>query len=301
MTQSAPPTATPPPPSPVAAIGGETVGFLGGGNMGRALVAALRRHGHPAAQIIVGEPDAGARASIERDFGVRVTADNLELATTADILVLAVKPQDMAAALRPLQQILARRRPLVVSIAAGLPVAQLRAGCGTAGAALPVVRAMPNRPALLGLGASGLYAPDDVMARDRDRAAAVLGAAGMVAWIDDESLMDAVTAVSGSGPAYFFRLAEALAEAGRAQGLPEEVATRLAAATLAGAGAMAAADPDLAGLRAAVTSRGGTTAAALAAFEAGGLGPLVDAAVAAATHRGRELAQGAPAAGVKGG
>lgn len=300
MTQAAPQTATTSPPSPVATIGGETVGFLGGGNMGRALIAALRRHGHPAAQLIVGEPDAGARDALERDFGVRATADNLELAAAADILVLAVKPQDMASALRPLQPTLARRRPLVVSIAAGLPVAQLRACCGAADAPLSVVRAMPNRPALLGLGASGLYSPPEVPAHDRARAAAVLGAAGMVAWIDDESLMDAVTAVSGSGPAYFFRLAEALAEAGRAQGLPAEVAARLAAATLAGAGAMAAADADLAGLRAAVTSRGGTTAAALAALDAGGLARLVDEAVDAATQRGRELAPGMPATGVKG-
>ena len=279
-----------------AALHGKTVGFLGGGHMGRALVAALGRQGHPPGMIIVGEPDAAARASIGRDFGARTTADNLAVAEAADILVLAVKPQDMALALQPLQATLARRKPLVVSIAAGLPVDRLRALCG---AALPVVRAMPNRPALLGQGASGLHAPPDVPSEARAQAAAVLGTAGMVAWIEDESLMDAVTAVSGSGPAYFFRLAEALAAAGRAQGLPTDVATRLAAATLAGAGAMAAADPDLAGLRAAVTSRGGTTAAALDAFEAGGLERLVAEAVAAATRRGRELAEAAPDAAVK--
>jgi pyrroline-5-carboxylate reductase len=284
----------------IAAIRADTVGFLGGGHMGRALVAALRRRGHPAAQILVGEPGADARGALERDFGVRATADNIEVAAAADILVLAVKPQDMAAALRPLQATLASRRPLVVSIAAGLPVARLRELCGAGRtAALPVVRAMPNRPALLGLGASGLYAPPDVPAAARARAEAVLAAAGMVAWIDLETLMDAVTAVSGSGPAYFFRLAEALADAGRAQGLPSEVAARLAAATLAGAGAMAAADADLAGLRAAVTSRGGTTAAALTTLEAGGLERLVAEAVESATRRGRELAQAVPDSTVK--
>ena len=253
----------------VTAIRDQTIGFLGGGHMGRALVAALRRHGHPAAQILVGEPAGDARSALERDFGVRATADNLEVAAAADILVLAVKPQDMAAALLPLQATLAHRRPLVVSIAAGLPVARLQECCG---AALPIVRAMPNRPALLGLGASGLYAPPDVPAEARARAEAVLAAAGIVAWIDPETLMDAVTAVSGSGPAYFFRLAEALADAGRAQGLPDAVA----------------------GLRAAVTSRGGTTAAALATFETGGLERLVAEAVASAVRRGRELAQAAP-------
>ncbi len=144
---------------------------------------------------------------------------------------------------------------------------------------------------MLGLGASGLYAPPEVSSTDRARAEALLGAAGVVAWIDDESLMDAVTAVSGSGPAYFFRLAEALAAAGRAQGLPDEVAARLAAATLVGAGAMAAADPDLAALRASVTSRGGTTAAALDRLEADGFGPAVQRAVDAAVQRGRELAE----------
>lgn len=282
--------------SPLAAIGADTVGFLGGGHMGRALVAALRRQGHPPAQIAVGEPGAAARDALERDFGVRTTDDNLAVVEAADILVLAVKPQDMAAVLLPLQSPLARRRPLVVSIAAGLTVAQLRELCGTA---LPMVRAMPNRPALLGLGASGLYAPPDLPDAARAKAEAVLGAAGMVAWIEIETLMDAVTAVSGSGPAYFFRLAEALADAGRIQGLPAEVASRLAAATLAGAGAMAAADPDLAKLRAAVTSRGGTTAAALATFEAGGLERLVADAVESATRRGRELAQTAPDSTVK--
>jgi pyrroline-5-carboxylate reductase len=176
----------------------------------------------------------------------------------------------------------------------------LRELCGAgAGTALPVVRAMPNRPALLGRGASGLYAPPDIPPEARARAEAVLAAAGMVAWIDSEMLMDAVTAVSGSGPAYFFRLAEALADAGRAQGLPAEVAARLAAATLAGAGAMAAADADLAGLRAAVTSRGGTTAAALTTLEAGGLERLVAEAVESATRRGRELAQAVPDSTVK--
>jgi len=279
-----------------AAIAEDTIGFLGGGHMGRALVAALRRHGHPAARIIVGEPGADARSALERDFAVRTTADNTEVADAADILVLAVKPQDMAAALQPLRATLARRRPLIVSIAAGLPVARLREFCGVA---LPIVRAMPNRPALLGMGASGLYAPPDVPPEARARAEAVLAAAGMVAWIDLEMLMDAVTAVSGSGPAYFFRLAEALADAGRAQGLPVEVASRLAAATLAGAGAMAAADADLAGLRAAVTSRGGTTAAALTTLEAGGLERLVAEAVESATRRGRELAQAVPDSTVK--
>ena len=274
---------------------GEPIGFLGGGHMGRALVVALLRQGADPATITVGEPDAARRSALATELGIRAVADNLAVAEDAGILVLAVKPQDMFAALRPLQEVLARRRPLLISIAAGLTVAQLRDALGAAGGS-PLVRAMPNRPAMLGVGATGLHAPPDVSAADRARAASVLGAAGMVAWIEDEGLMDAVTAVCGSGPAYFFRLAEALAEAGRAQGLPAEVADRLAAATLAGAGAMAAADPHLAALRESVTSRGGTTAAALAQFEADGLGRSVARAVEAAVVRGRELAAAASGA-----
>lgn len=273
----------------------DRIGFLGGGHMGRALVAALLRQGVAPDRLIVGEPDPVQRAALAAQFGIAVTEDNAAVAASVDLLVLAVKPQDMTAVLQPLQSTLARRRPLLVSIAAGLTVARLRQAAaptsdpGT-GAALSVVRAMPNRPAMLGLGATGLYAPPEVSAADRARAEALLAAAGTVAWIEDESLMDAVTAVSGSGPAYFFRLAEALAAAGRAQGLPAEIADRLAAATLVGAGALAAADPDLAALRASVTSRGGTTAAALAQFDADGLDRAVGRAVEAAVQRGRELA-----------
>lgn len=273
----------------------DRIGFLGGGHMGRALVAALLRQGVAPDRLIVGEPDPARRATLAAEFGIEVTDDNAAVAASVDLLVLAVKPQDMTAVLQPLQTVLARRRPLLVSIAAGLTVARLRHAAAPtsdpgAGAALSVVRAMPNRPAMLGLGATGLYAPPEVSAADRARAETLLSAAGTVAWIEDESLMDAVTAVSGSGPAYFFRLAEALAAAGRAQGLPAEIADRLAAATLAGAGALAAADPDLAALRASVTSRGGTTAAALAQFDADGLDRTVGRAVEAAVQRGRELA-----------
>ena len=273
----------------------DRIGFLGGGHMGRALVAALLRQGVAPDRLIVGEPDPARRATLAAEFGIEVTDDNAAVAASVDLLVLAVKPQDMTAVLQPLQTVLARRRPLLVSIAAGLTVARLRHAAAPtsdpgAGAALSVVRAMPNRPAMLGLGATGLYAPPEVSAADRARAETLLSAAGTVAWIEDESLMDAVTAVSGSGPAYFFRLAEALAAAGRAQGLPAEIADRLAAATLAGAGALAAADPDLAALRASVTSRGGTTAAALAQFDADGLDRTVGRAVEAAVRRGRELA-----------
>jgi pyrroline-5-carboxylate reductase len=182
----------------------------------------------------------------------------------------------------------------MLSIAAGLTVADLAGWCGPG---VPVVRAMPNRAALVGAGATGLYASADVPAAARARAEDVMRAAGAIAWVDAESQMDAVTAVSGSGPAYFFLLAEALAEAGVAEGLPPAAARQLAVATLHGAGLMAGqGDGDLARMRAEVTSRGGTTEAALRSLQDAGFRDMVAAAVAAAAHRARELAAqfGAP-------
>jgi len=266
---------------------GRGIGFLGGGHMGRALVAALRGAGVDPQHIIVFETQAEARESLHRELGVRVAADASAHIASLDILVLAVKPQDMAAALLPLQGALAQYRPLIISVAAGLGTTQLTALCG---GQVPLVRAMPNRPALLGAGATGAYADPALEPVQRRRAEAVLATAGCVVWVEDESLMDVVTAVSGSGPAYFFRMAEALAAAGVEQGLPPAAANELAIATLHGAGLMATRGADLAALRESVTSKGGTTAAALAEFTAQGLEQTVSAAVAAAVSRGRQMA-----------
>jgi pyrroline-5-carboxylate reductase len=271
------------------------IAFVGGGNMGRALVAALRGRGHPAGRIAVGEAHEATRLALQRDFpGVLVGADNLAAVEGAGLVVLAVKPQEMATVVAALREPLQRQRPVVLSIAAGLRVGDLQDWCGPG---VPVVRAMPNRPALVGAGATGLFAGPTVPPAARALAEDLLQAAGSVTWIDDESLMDAVTAVSGSGPAYFFLLAEALAAAGVAQGLSPEAARRLAVATLHGAGTMAArGDGDLARLRSEVTSRGGTTEAALRALEDARFREAVAAAVAAAVQRGGELAAqfGAP-------
>jgi pyrroline-5-carboxylate reductase len=266
---------------------GRGIGFLGGGNMGRALVAALLRSGSDRARIQIAESHADAARTLFADFGITATADAESFLGRIDTLVLAVKPQDMARALQPLRATLERHRPLVISVAAGLGVSQLQHWCG---AGVPVVRAMPNRPALDGAGATGLFAPPGVEPMLRQRAATILATAGLVVWVDDEALMDVVTAVSGSGPAYFFRFAEALAAAGVAGGLSPAAAMQLARATLQGAGKMAGPGADLAALRASVTSKGGTTAAALATFEDQGLERVVAAAVAAAVQRGRELA-----------
>lgn len=273
---------------------GRSIGFLGGGHMGRALLAALLRAGVDRRRIAVAEAQPETARALATDFGVAVVAQATSLPDDLETLILAVKPQDLNAAVQPLRASLQTHRPLVISVAAGLTVAQLQQACGET---VPIVRAMPNRPAVHGVGATGLFAPPSLTAALRARATNILETAGIVVWVEDESLMDVVTALSGSGPAYFFRLAEALAAVGRAQGLPAETALQLARATLQGAGAMAGPDADLAALRESVTSKGGTTAAALATFTAKDFESVVAAAVDAAVHRGRELASQAARGG----
>jgi pyrroline-5-carboxylate reductase len=264
------------------------IAFLGAGNMGRALIGGLLRSGRRAEQLSVGEPMPAARATLARELGISALADNHEAIAGAEVVVLAVKPQGLAAVLAPLAAELTASRPLVISVAAGVRTTRLESWCG---AGVPVVRAMPNRPALIGAGVSGLYAPPGVGASLRAAAEQVLRAVGEVVWVSAEDALDVVTALSGSGPAYFFLLAELMAEAGEELGLAPETAHRLAAATLHGAGLLArSGDCDLAQLRAGVSSPGGTTAAALATLEAANLRETVRAALGAAARRSRELA-----------
>jgi pyrroline-5-carboxylate reductase len=263
--------------------------FIGGGNMGGALIRGLLARGLAADRISVGEAMQSRRIQLADELGVHVTADNQEAAAGADVVVLAVKPQDMAATAQGLHDLLATRKPLVLSIAAGIRVANLAGWCG---AGVPVVRAMPNRPALNSAGASAMFAGPGLEASHRKLAEDVLGAAGTTVWVPDESLLDVVTALSGSGPAYFFLLAELMTDAAVKLGMARDSALELAIQTLYGSGRMAReSDGDLARLRAEVTSKGGTTEAALRSFEAANLRAIVAAALAAATDRGRELAQ----------
>jgi pyrroline-5-carboxylate reductase len=261
--------------------------FIGGGNMARALIGGLLKSGQPAADMAVGEPWEQARSALQRDFGVRVTDDNAAAARGAEALVLAVKPQEAAAVLKALRPTLAAPLPLLISIAAGVRTAELASWCGGA----HVVRTMPNRPALLGAGATALYAPAAVSAAERALAERVMQAAGRTVWVREESELDIVTALSGSGPAYFLLLAEELARAATQLGLEPATAQLLAAQTLYGTGMLAQSDSDLAGQRVAVTSKGGTTAAALATLEAGGFAALVQRALGAAAARSAELAR----------
>jgi pyrroline-5-carboxylate reductase len=262
--------------------------ILGGGNMGRALIGGMLRRGTRPEHITVGENSQAARETLSADFGIQATADNAAAAETAAIIVVAVKPQVAGAVLTPLQPTLQRTRPLVISIAAGIRVSALESWCGSG---VPVVRAMPNRPALVGAGATGLFAPASVAGTQREAAERVMQAVGEVIWVAAEDDLDVVTALSGSGPAYFFLLAELLTQGAIDLGLEPAAARRLAIATLHGAGQLAhGGDGDLARMRAEVTSKGGTTEAAVKSFEAADLRGIVARALEAATRRGRELA-----------
>ena len=265
----------------------DTIAFIGGGNMARSLIGGLLSQGRDPATIHVAEPVQSLREALAADFGVVVHEQAGEAAVDRQSWVLAVKPQVMRSVCETLAELAQRQRPLVVSIAAGITAAQLERWLG--GDAL-VVRTMPNTPALLGAGVTGLYASERVDAQGRGFAEALLSAAGKTVWIDDEAQMDTVTAVSGSGPAYVFLLAEAMVDAGIAEGLPPNAARTLALQTVLGAARMLTeSDVEAAELRRRVTSPNGTTQAAIETFEAGGLRTLVADAIHAARVRGAEL------------
>ncbi len=222
--------------------------------MARALIGGLLGRGASAAQLTVGEPAAAAREQLARDFKVEVSADNRTAIADCALIILAVKPQEAGNVVRELHAQLQKTRPVLLSIAAGIQIASLRAW---AGPDVPIIRTMPNRPALIGAGVSGMYAGPGVSAEQRCLAERTMQAAGRAVWVPRESDLDVVTALSGSGPAYFFLLAELMMQAAIGQGLEADAARQLAVGTLHGAGALAgASDGDLARLRREVTSWG---------------------------------------------
>lgn len=265
-----------------------TICFIGGGNMARSLIGGLIARGHQAQHIRVVEPVAELRDALRADFGVAVHDSSAAAARSADVIVLAVKPQVMAAVCGQLAELATVPGPLYLSIAAGISHAHYSRWLGASAA---LVRAMPNTPALISAGACGLHANPAVSAEQRRLAAEIMGAVGDTRWIADEALMDAVTAVSGSGPAYFFLLMEAMIEAAVAEGLDPDDARALVLQTALGAARMAREGSDAPGeLRRRVTSPNGTTQAAVETFEARGLRETVAAAIHSATERGRQLA-----------
>jgi pyrroline-5-carboxylate reductase len=260
--------------------------FIGGGNMASALIGGLLRQAVPPTDILVVEPLEAARARLSGTFGVATLAAVEAAALESGVLVLAVKPQQMQAAVAPLAGLL--RRQIVVSIAAGLTLETL--SCWLDGHRI-LVRAMPNTPALIGAGMSGLCALPEVALDERLAVERILEAVGTVLWVEDEARMDAVTAISGSGPAYLFLFVEALEKAAVELGLAADAARLLAVETTLGAARLAAGSGEAPGiLRERVTSPGGTTAAALAVMREQGVAAGIIAGAKAAAARGQEMA-----------
>ncbi len=263
-----------------------SVAFIGAGNMARSLIGGLLEESDQY-RLSAADPDAGQRAHVAGTFQIPVSADNLHAADGADVVVLAVKPHIVSEVCASLRAQLGTQRPLIVSIAAGVREADISRWLAYEAA---VVRCMPNTPALVRSGASALYANAHVSRAQRDCAESLLRAVGTVVWVDDERALDAVTALSGSGPAYFFALMEAMEDAAIALGLSRDQARLLTLETALGAARMALeADEAPAQLRANVTSQGGTTQAALQVFTERGLAATVAQAMAAARDRAREI------------
>lgn len=266
-----------------------TIAFIGAGNMARSLIGGLVADGMPPDHIWAADPSAEARQDLERRCGVRTTADNAEATRCADVLVIAVKPQAAREAVLALASAFRERRPLVISIAAGIREGALRSWLGKDAA---IVRTMPNTPALVGSGATALYANGAVDTAQKNLAESVLRAVGMTLWVDDEALLDAVTALSGSGPAYFFLVMEAMETAARHLGLPRETARLLTLQTALGAAKMALESSEpLSELRRRVTSPGGTTERAIRVLQTHRLEAVFDEALQAAHRRSQELAE----------
>lgn len=261
------------------------ISFIGGGNMAQALIGGLISQGLPATRITVSDPVEKVR-SLLAEKEVNVTDDNIAAIKDADIVLFAVKPQVLAGVLKPLQGLLAGK--LVISIVAGAEIATLSALLGTD----RIVRVMPNTPALVQTGAHGLFANEEVGNDDRELASQVLASTGLTIWVNSEAQIDAVTAVSGSGPAYFFYMMESMIRAGKNLGLDEKVATALTLQTALGAAQMAITSSNTpAELRKNVTSPNGTTQAALEVFDRAQISQNIQAALAAAQKRSQELAQ----------
>lgn len=265
------------------------IAFIGGGNMARSFIGGLVADGYEPGLIRVADPDAQQRDLLEQRFGISTSPDNAEVLAQADVVVLAIKPQVMKAVVQDLASHLPDPKPLMISIAAGIREQDLEHWLG---GKLPVVRAMPNTPAMVQCGATALHANGQVSRQQRDLAEFIMRAVGLTVWLEEESLMDAVTALSGSGPAYIFLVMEAMEHAGRKLGLSQDSARLLTLQTTFGAAKLALETAeDSTALRQRVTSPGGTTERAVAVLQEGGMEKLFEQALKAAHDRAVELAQ----------
>lgn len=262
--------------------------FIGAGNMASSLVGGIIAKGFDPRHITVTDVSNAQLAQARSQFQVNTSRDNPAACEQADVIVLAVKPQVMGEVLAPLREVVNRRRPLVLSIAAGITLAKLQQWLGDD---IAIVRCMPNTPAMVQTGATGLFANARVSEPQKKQAQTIMGSVGVALWLDSEDQIDAVTALSGSGPAYFFLVMEAMMAAGQALGLSEAVARQLTLQTALGSAQMAVTGSvEPAELRRRVTSPGGTTERALSIMEAHDLRGIFRTALQGAYDRSKELA-----------
>ncbi|MDA5563841.1 pyrroline-5-carboxylate reductase [Cobetia marina] len=266
-----------------------TIAFIGAGNMASAIFGGMIEAGYPADRIIATARSRDTLEALEQRYGVTTTQDNADAVARADVIVLGVKPQMMHDVCQALAPAVQERKPLVISVAAGITCDSLERWLG---GELAIIRCMPNTPSLVGVGASGLYATSRVTDEQRALMDEMLTAVGIVEWVEEEGLLEAVTGISGSGPAYFFLFIEALEAAGIELGLDAETARRLAIQTGRGAAQMAfTSEHEPAELRRRVCSPNGTTERAINSFEGDGLREMVSRAAKASSARAAELAR----------
>lgn len=262
--------------------------FIGAGNMASSIIGGLIAKGYPADLICAADPSEDQLVKLAGSHGIHTSTDNNNAIADADAIILAVKPQIMEQVVRPLANSVQQKQPLLISIAAGITIDNLLEWFGPQ---LPVVRTMPNTPALVQTGATGLFANPQVDDEQRSIATTIFEAIGIARWFDSEDDMDRVVAISGSGPAYYFLVMEAMEQAGVKLGLEPEAARELTLQTALGAAKLAlSSDVDPAELRRRVTSPGGTTQAAIERLQEGGLVELFSEALQAASDRSKELA-----------
>jgi pyrroline-5-carboxylate reductase len=262
--------------------------FIGGGNMASCLIGGMLAKGFPKQQILVSEPNNASRERIASTYGVEVTEDNLSAVSSAQIILLAVKPQVMSQVAQNLASALSHQ-PIIVSIAAGVPVSALQSWLGEQ---LKIVRAMPNTPAMVQTGATGLFANQPLSFEEQTTVESIFNAVGYCCWVENEGLIDAVTAVSGSGPAYFFLVYEAMQKVAQELGLDTSTAEKLTLHTALGAAQLAlSSDKPASELRRQVTSPGGTTQAAVESFQDQGIEEIFRRAMNSAADRALEMAK----------
>lgn len=265
----------------------QQIGFIGGGNMASSLIGGLINNSYPSNNITVSDLNDEKLTQLSAQFSILTEKNSAKLAENMDILVLAVKPQHMQAVCEQISPVVQKSRPLIVSIAAGIREESLQRWLG---GSLAIVRCMPNTPALVKTGATGLHANAHVSKDQKNNTESLLRAVGITVWVNQEKELDTVTALSGSGPAYFFLVMEALEQAAIDAGLDQKTAQLLTQETALGAAKMALASSESATtLRRNVTSPGGTTEAAIAVMEEQGLRTIMENAIKAAKSRSEEM------------